>query len=201
MPGIKGTMHEFRQHKLHSGSKHGPIVKSRSQAIAIGLSEERKEGHKVSKHHSSHHSSAPEVAMGRHPKANHHRHAEHYKEHHHKGHPHHHEHKHHVDHGFGHSHLRSQDNPHSDAKQAKPKSTGEQSMKGKKLEPAHQVFEFVEHECNTKARHHPNVPKAADRFARPTTGHTHGFGHAAHQRHGALRMSGVEGAHRIGKRK
>lgn len=51
MPGIKGTMHEFKHGTLHSGSKHGPIVKSRKQAIAIGLSEERrgkkkKKGHK-----------------------------------------------------------------------------------------------------------------------------------------------------------
>lgn len=42
MPGIKGTMEEYKARTLHSGSKHGPIVKSRAQAIAIGLSEERK---------------------------------------------------------------------------------------------------------------------------------------------------------------
>lgn len=42
MPGIKGTMEEFKAGTLHSGSKHGPKVKSRKQAIAIGLSEERK---------------------------------------------------------------------------------------------------------------------------------------------------------------
>lgn len=43
MPGIKKTMEEFKSGKLHSGSKKGPRVKSRKQAIAIGLSEERKE--------------------------------------------------------------------------------------------------------------------------------------------------------------
>ena len=32
-------MHEFKQHKLHSGSKRGPIVTDREQAIAIALSE------------------------------------------------------------------------------------------------------------------------------------------------------------------
>lgn len=42
MPGIKGTMEEFKKGTLHSGSKTGPKVKSRKQAIAIGLSEERK---------------------------------------------------------------------------------------------------------------------------------------------------------------
>jgi len=40
-------MHEFKEGKLHSGSKKGKKVKSRKQAIAIGLSQERKMGHKV----------------------------------------------------------------------------------------------------------------------------------------------------------
>lgn len=42
MPGMEKTMHEYKEGKLHSGSKHGPLVKSRAQAIAIGLSEEHK---------------------------------------------------------------------------------------------------------------------------------------------------------------
>lgn len=33
------VMHEFKHGKLHSGSKTGPIVKKRRQAIAIALSE------------------------------------------------------------------------------------------------------------------------------------------------------------------
>lgn len=33
------VMDEFKEGKLHSGSKSGPIVKSKDQAIAIGLSE------------------------------------------------------------------------------------------------------------------------------------------------------------------
>lgn len=48
MPGIAGTMREFKKGKLHSGSKKGPKVASRKQAIAIGLSQERRMGHKVS---------------------------------------------------------------------------------------------------------------------------------------------------------
>ena len=32
-------MHEFKTGTLHSGSKKGPVVKSRKQAIAIALSE------------------------------------------------------------------------------------------------------------------------------------------------------------------
>lgn len=47
MPGIAKTMHEFKHGSLHSGSKTGPRVRSRKQAIAIGLSQERKLGHKV----------------------------------------------------------------------------------------------------------------------------------------------------------
>lgn len=41
MPGMKGTMKEFKAGKLHSGSKKGPVVQSQKQAIAIGLSEQR----------------------------------------------------------------------------------------------------------------------------------------------------------------
>lgn len=44
MPGMKATMDEWKAGKLHSGSKKGPVVKSQRQAIAIGLSEQRKAG-------------------------------------------------------------------------------------------------------------------------------------------------------------
>jgi len=33
------VMHEYKMGELHSGSKEGPVVKSRKQAIAIALSE------------------------------------------------------------------------------------------------------------------------------------------------------------------
>ncbi len=46
---MEKVMNEFGEHKLHSGSKKGPIVKKRKQAIAIGLSEARKAGEKVAK--------------------------------------------------------------------------------------------------------------------------------------------------------
>lgn len=39
MPGV---MHEWKHGQLHSGSHTGPVVKNRKQAIAIGLSEQRK---------------------------------------------------------------------------------------------------------------------------------------------------------------
>lgn len=42
MPSSK-VMSKFKRGTLHSGSKRGPIVKSRAQAIAIMLSEKRDE--------------------------------------------------------------------------------------------------------------------------------------------------------------
>lgn len=39
---VHKVMKEFKEGALHSGSKKGPLVKSRDQAIAIGLSEARK---------------------------------------------------------------------------------------------------------------------------------------------------------------
>jgi len=36
---VKTEMKKFKEGKLHSGSKKGPIVKDKAQAIAISLSE------------------------------------------------------------------------------------------------------------------------------------------------------------------
>jgi hypothetical protein len=54
MPKLKGnpgkvekTMHEFKKGALHSGSKRGPKVTSRKQAVAIALSQARKAGEDV----------------------------------------------------------------------------------------------------------------------------------------------------------
>jgi len=44
---IKKVMHEMKEGKLHSGSKHGPVVSNPKQGIAIALSEARKKGLKV----------------------------------------------------------------------------------------------------------------------------------------------------------
>ena len=44
---MAGVMREYRAGELHSGSKSGPVVKNRAQAIAIGLSEERAQGKHV----------------------------------------------------------------------------------------------------------------------------------------------------------
>lgn len=42
-------MKEYKEGTLHSGSKKGPKVQSRKQAVAIALSEARKAGAKIPK--------------------------------------------------------------------------------------------------------------------------------------------------------
>jgi len=44
---VEKVFHEYKEGELHSGSKKGPIVKNRKQAVAIALSEARKAGEKV----------------------------------------------------------------------------------------------------------------------------------------------------------
>jgi len=46
---IEKVVKEFKKHKLHSGSKKGPLVKNKKQAIAIALSEQRKANKKLKK--------------------------------------------------------------------------------------------------------------------------------------------------------
>jgi Family of unknown function (DUF6496) len=41
---IEKVMHEFKHGELHAGSKTGPMVKNRKQAIAIAMNEARKYG-------------------------------------------------------------------------------------------------------------------------------------------------------------
>lgn len=53
MPSSK-VMHEYKHGSLHSGSKHGPVVKSHKQALAIMLSEKRAEEKSKNKHEMKH---------------------------------------------------------------------------------------------------------------------------------------------------
>lgn len=39
---VQKVMGEFKRGTLHTGSAHGPKVKSRKQAVAIALSEQRR---------------------------------------------------------------------------------------------------------------------------------------------------------------
>lgn len=67
---VEREMHEFKQGKLKSG-RSGKKVKSRKQAIAIGLSEARSEGAKVpAKKSSSKKSSKKKARLNRAPRKN-----------------------------------------------------------------------------------------------------------------------------------
>lgn len=46
---ISKVIHEFEEGQLHSGSKKGPVVKNKDQAIAIAYSEAKKSKKKKSK--------------------------------------------------------------------------------------------------------------------------------------------------------
>lgn len=46
---IHKVLSEMKEGKLHSGSKKGPIVKNKKQAVAIALSEARKAGSPIKK--------------------------------------------------------------------------------------------------------------------------------------------------------
>jgi hypothetical protein len=46
---VAKVMREYKKGELHSGSKKGPVVKNRKQAVAIALSEARKAGAKIPK--------------------------------------------------------------------------------------------------------------------------------------------------------
>lgn len=59
MPGIDKTMKEYKRGTLHSGSRKGPVVTNRKQAIAIGLSEERQMGHRIPLAKKKHHGLMP----------------------------------------------------------------------------------------------------------------------------------------------
>lgn len=49
MAKIPKVMREFSSGSLHSGSKKGPLVKNKAQALAIGYSEARKAGARMPK--------------------------------------------------------------------------------------------------------------------------------------------------------
>jgi hypothetical protein len=44
---VHKVMEEFEHKTLHSGSKKGPVVRNKKQAVAIALSESRKAGAKI----------------------------------------------------------------------------------------------------------------------------------------------------------
>ncbi len=51
---VEKVMHEYKEGKLHSGSKHGPQVTNPKQAIAIAMSESGQSANKSKKKKSKH---------------------------------------------------------------------------------------------------------------------------------------------------
>lgn len=54
---VHSEMHKFKHGDLHSGSKNGPVVTNRKQAIAISLSESgqsKNKGYARASHHADH---------------------------------------------------------------------------------------------------------------------------------------------------
>ena len=202
------SMREFSEHKLHSGSKHGPVVKSKAQALAIGLSEARKEGEHVAKKHHSFESSNQPFGQTKAGEAAAHAIPQGHKVHgtekkndgagrhghdmemHHAS-----EHKspHHPEGGTAHSNH----------------AAGAFGYPGKIMEMDH------EHQLiggnYSQTMHEPAVLKTPDGQGF-TAGHPgihagmggakpSGYGHQAHQKQGVHRLSGHPQAHRIGQRK
>jgi hypothetical protein len=205
MPGVKGTLEEFKKHELHSGSKHGPVVKSRAQALAIGLSEERKEGHKVKKHsfESSNQpfgqTKAGEAAAHAIPQGHKVSGSERKND------------------GAGRRghdmELRGRTEHKSPTHPEGSHATVDHSAgafgypgKTMSMDHAHQLVG----ENYSQTAHEPAVLKTPDGQGF-TAGHPgihagmsakpHGYGHQAHQKQGVHRLSGHSGAHQVGKRK
>ena len=59
------VMHKFKAGKLHSGSKHGPTVKNRKQALAILMSEKENEKEHGGVYHSGADARTPPPRKGR----------------------------------------------------------------------------------------------------------------------------------------
>lgn len=179
MPGMKNTMHEWKEGKLHSGSKSGPVVKSQAQAVAIGLSEDRKASKTVpapkpnAPHHSPGVKDSP-VRSGGHEHNFERAMAEHDSM---------------RKHGFDASvHPTEKHGFHSLAQQPYYyNSPGDQAPGG------HHPAVLPHMPANHAAKHGPApAPLPSHR--------TSNYGHAAHQRIGHERTSGHSGAHRLGKR-
>lgn len=90
--------------------------------------------------------------------------------------------------------LRSQDNERGEVKQPPGRPTGEAPRRADEYGMTGLVGH--DHECATKAEHHPPVTGRPHTFPQPD-GRAHGFGHGSDRRDGALRLSGHEHAHRI----
>jgi hypothetical protein len=170
---MKTEMHKFKHGNLHSGSKHGKKVKSRKQAIAIGLSEAREAGHHVPPHHE--HGSISEGARRT----------------------------------GGERDFMADMERHSSIEKHGHDMTRSGIIEKHGMLPFPDGSRFTDEGQQTPYGTHPaaipHIPPnhAAKHGPAPAPLPAHrssGYGHAAHQRHGHMRMSGHKGAHQIGKR-
>jgi hypothetical protein len=194
MAGMKKTMNEWKSGDLHSGSKHGPVVKSQAQAVAIGLSEERKMKHEptrpghMGKEH-DHHVEQTHKMHGHKTKmdgAGRHGHNE-------SGHMEHSEHK--APHHPAGSHTKQGHDPVKDGAYGYP---GEVQRMGDAHVLVGENYKQSDH-MPAVLKHEPGAHGFPGIHAALGT-KSHGFGHQQSQKQGVLRNSGVPGAHRIGKR-
>jgi hypothetical protein len=214
MPGMDKTLKEWKSGDLHSGSKHGPIVKSQKQAIAIGLSEERKKGHHVAKKHhsfessnipyghategkpnehhmvqghkvSGHHAMKDGAGRHGHDESGHRSYSEHKEPHHPAG-----------------SHTKQGHDPVKDGAYGYPGETMRLDDGGDRehsliasnySQTAHEPARLKTPDGQGFTAGHPGIHAGME--AKP-----HGFGHQMSQKRGNMRLSGHPGAHRVGKR-
>jgi hypothetical protein len=205
MPGMDKTLKEWKAGNLHSGSKHGPVVKSHAQAVAIGLSEARKAGeHVAPKHHSFESSNQPFGQTKSGEQAAHaieqgHKVSGSERKHDGAG-----RHGHNME-LHGHTEHKSPIHPAGSHTQEGYISSGVAGHPGEVMRMDHDGGKLVggnykqsDHEPAV-LKHEPGPNGWAGLHAGLGT-QPSGYGHQAHQRKGALRLSGHSGAHQIGKR-
>jgi Family of unknown function (DUF6496) len=207
---VHQVMHEFKHGSLHSGSPSGPKVKSREQAVAIAMSES---GQSRKGHGQMNDKRGEGMPAGQPKDPTHH--SEGYS---------------HLRHQTGfdrsetpsvrqkgvsmeesrrrgttgsseHSDLRLKGNFHEGTKAEATDHVGDGHTSYGDKAAGHTGLEAHDHPGGVRAEHHPPTEGEPHRFSRPPATPTSGFGHAAHQRSGHLRMSGHPGGHRIGAKK
>lgn len=186
---VKTEMHKFKEGDLHSGSKHGPVVKNPKQAIAISLSESGQSKKSKAPDMSPAKGKAPKMGAGE-SKSNYDR-SSHFA-----GNP-----------GF------PQGSKGMDMKKDKLEfgNVGTEKRGSELIGAACTEAEKQPHGEGIGihdsgvhgAEHHKDNSFGGEthKFPMPKAEGAHGYGHAANHRSGHLRMSGHSGAHRIGSKK
>jgi hypothetical protein len=216
---VHTEMHKFKEGDLHSGSKHGPVVKNRKQAVAIAMSESGQSKHKKEKgydrsghfpgnpgfkregkppygdYNAGAHAKQPHgKSIGNAPEFTGHRANQSYQaelsEHH--G-------------GIAGRSSMGRAQPEGGVAHTGPADRGGSELQEKGPAPGnhHQpAGKSLGAGRTDVAEHHEgkNFGGVAHSFRPPAANNASGYGHAIEQRKGPLRMSGHSGAHRVGHR-